>query len=225
METIHWSTYESKPVRRTGSPEALLLSFGFHLKFLCLETKKSDCWPSNHFMMSGTTSLIKLLLRLSEWKFPMLTEGASFFLKTALNFPPAWMTVPSRSMGRPSLFQVDPYMSSNAGALFCGMLFIALVVATYWYYPKTGLGGFFPIHRVFHLFYPGTKANVGDRRPRLLGHVESGAQTLISGMLSAFSAPESWQHCYSLCVMLILTWCHSNPYRITELQTSAVCHR
>ena len=44
--------------------------------------------------------------------------------------------------GRLSLFQVDPYMSSNAGALFCGMLFIVLVVATYWYYPKTGLGGF-----------------------------------------------------------------------------------
>ena len=26
METIHWSTYESKPVRRTGSQEALFLS-------------------------------------------------------------------------------------------------------------------------------------------------------------------------------------------------------
>ena len=94
--------------------------------------------------------------------------------------------------GRLSLFQVDPYMSSNAGALICGMLFIVLVVATYWYIlPKNWFRWFFPVHRGFHLFHPGMKANVGDRRPRLLGHVESGAQTLISGMLSAFSAPES----------------------------------
>ena len=55
-------------------------------------------------------------------------------------------------------------MSSNAGALFCGMLFIVLVVANYWYYPKSGLGGFSQ-HWVFHLVYPGMKANVEDRRP------------------------------------------------------------
>ena len=96
----------------------------------------------------------------------MLTEGASFFFEDSFKFSTCLNDGSLCSVGRPSLFQVDPYMSSNTGALFCGMLFIALVVATYWYYPKTGLGGFFPIHRVFHLFYPGTKANVGDRRPR-----------------------------------------------------------
>ena len=63
-------------------------------------------------------------------------------------------------------FQVDPYMSRNAGALFCGMLFIASVVATYWYYvSKIWFRWFFPTHRVFHLVYPGMKANVEDRRP------------------------------------------------------------
>ena len=97
METHHpLEHHESKPVRRTGSQEALFLSFESHLNLLCLKTKKSDCWPS--------AATILWCLEQHPWSnyyyvsvngnFLMLTDGASFFLKTALNFPPAWMMVP-----------------------------------------------------------------------------------------------------------------------------------